>query len=56
MSQIQTPPKNATGITNPVSCNGLTSPVGRNIWIIDIEFPASFGVSQQSIEAEMTAG
>lgn len=56
MSQIQSPPANAGGITNPVSCNGLTSPVGRAVWIVDIEFPSSFGVTQQSIEAEMTAG
>lgn len=56
MSQIQSPPVNAGGITNPVNCNGLTSPVGRAVWIIDIEFPASFGATQQSIEASLTAG
>lgn len=56
MSQIQTPPANAVGITNPVSCNGLISPVGKAVWIIDIEFPSSFGATQESVEADMSCG
>lgn len=56
MSQIQSPPADHSGKTDPVNCAGLTSPVGRATFIIDIEFPASFGATQQSIEAEMTAG
>lgn len=56
MSQIQSPPANAVGKTNPVNCIGLTIPVGKAVYIIDIEFPESFGATQQSIEAEMTCG
>jgi hypothetical protein len=56
MSQIQSPPAAAGGIVNPVDCNNLTIPEGRAVFIIDLEFPASFGASQQSIEAEMSCG
>jgi hypothetical protein len=56
MSNIQSPPADHSGKTDPINCAGLTSPVGRAVFIIDIEFPASFGATQQSVEAEMSCG
>lgn len=55
MSNIQSPPANAGGITNPVDCNGLTSPVGFSVFILDIEFPESFGATQESVDWVLTA-
>lgn len=56
MANLQFPPQDATGITDPVNCTGLTSPIARAVWTIDLEFPESFGVTQQSVEAEMSCG
>lgn len=56
MANTQSPPADHAGKTDRQNCAALTSPVGRAVFVIDIEFPASFGATQQSVEAEMTAG
>jgi len=55
MANIQSPPADSTGVDS-VNCAGLTTLPGRSVFIIDLEFPPSFGASQQSIEASLACG
>jgi len=48
MANIQSPPADSTGV-NDVNCAGLTTLPGRTVFIINMEFPASFGATQESV-------
>lgn len=54
MSQKQFPPANAGGKTNPVNCADLTLPYGPTAFNTVLEFPESFGASQESADWELT--